>query len=115
MFMHKRLSKFFIFMILFLFVATVSVSASEEFTPIFHPELQVSKTNGEIKIDGHLNDAGWQGAAEANHFHERYPGDNTKPIVNTRVFITYNETHLFLSAICYDNPDELWTTLSSRD
>ncbi len=96
--------------IILLFIVVGSISASEEYTPVFHPELQVTKTNGKIKIDGFLKDRGWQGAAEANHFHENSPGDNIKPIVKTRAFITYNETHLFLSAICYDNPEEIRST-----
>lgn len=115
MVMYKKLCQKLTIIILFLIIIVVSVSASDEYTPVFHPELQVTKTTEEIKIDGYLEDPGWQGVAEANHFHERNPGDNIKPIVKTRAFITYNETHLFLSAICYDNPDEIRSTLSSRD
>jgi hypothetical protein len=89
--------------------------AQSDFTPVFHPELKISRTDGNIKIDGHLNDAGWRGAAVADHFHERDPGDNIKPPVETRVFATYNDDYLYLSAICYDNPSEIRATLSQRD
>ena len=70
MLMHKRLCQILTIIIL-LFIVVGSISASEEYTPVFHPELQVTKTNGKIKIDGFLKDRGWQGAAEANHFHEK--------------------------------------------
>jgi hypothetical protein len=92
-----------------------SSTAQTEFTPIFHPELSVTCTNGEIKIDGYLNDPGWQGAAVASHFHETNPGDNIKPLAETKVFATYNEDYLYLSAICYDNPSEIRASMSERD
>lgn len=89
--------------------------AQSEFTPIFHPELKISRTSGEIKIDGFLEDAGWSGAGVADHFHEVEPGENTRPPVETTVFATYDDNHLYLSAICYDNPAEIRATLSPRD
>jgi len=91
------------------------VIAQAEFTPVFHPELKVTPTEGRIRIDGHLNDPGWRGAAVADHFHERSPGDNIRPPVETKVFVTYNDDYLYLSAICYDNPSEIRATLSRRD
>ena len=100
---------------LILLLVVSSAVAQTEFTPIFHPNLKVTRTTGKIEIDGILNDAGWQGAAVADHFHERDPGDNIKPAVETKVFVTYNENYLYLSAICYDNPSEIRATLSQRD
>ncbi len=98
-----------------LLMAVGTVAAQSDFTPIFHPELHIPRAAGEIKIDGLLNDAGWQGAAVADHFHETEPGDNIKPPVETKVLVTYNESYLYLSAICYDNPSEIRSTLSQRD
>lgn len=85
------------------------------FTPIFHPELNVSRTSGPIKVDGFLSDRGWQGAAMVDHFHERNPGDNIAPPVQTKAFVTYDDTHLYLAAICYDDPKKLRISLGSRD
>jgi len=96
-------------------MATSQVNAQSEFEPIFHPELKVTKTTGEIKIDGWLEDPGWEGAGVADHFHEVEPGENIRPPVETTVFATYSESHLYLSAICYDNPTEIRATLSPRD
>ncbi len=103
------------FLPLMVLLAVSSATAQSEFTPIFHPELKVSRAAGEIKVDGFLNDAGWQGAAVADHFHETQPGDNIKPMVETRAFITYDDNYFYLSAICYDNPSEIRTTLRQRD
>lgn len=52
-------------MILLLTISTITTQM--EFTPIFHPELKVTQTAGEIKIDGFLNDPGWSGAAIRPH------------------------------------------------
>ncbi len=103
------------FMLVTLLLLVGSVTAQSDYTPIFKPELNVPRTSGEIKVDGFLNDSGWQGAAEANHFHESNPGDNIKPMVETRAFITYDDDYFYLSAICYDDPSEIRATLCKRD
>ncbi|MFC1573077.1 DUF5916 domain-containing protein [Candidatus Eisenbacteria bacterium] len=100
---------------LILLVVTSSTAAQDEFTPTFHPELVVTRKTGDIRIDGFLDDTGWQGAAVADHFHETEPGDNIRPPVETTVLVTYDQDHLYLSAICYDNPSEIRATLSPRD
>lgn len=89
--------------------------ASEDWTPIYNPTIHIKPAPGEIKIDGNLDDPGWRGASVADHFHETDPGDQVRPPVDTKAFITYNKTHLFVSAICYDDPDEIRTSLSQRD
>ncbi|MDH4035114.1 MAG: carbohydrate binding family 9 domain-containing protein, partial [candidate division Zixibacteria bacterium] len=104
--------------LLFVFVLLLSataVAADDDWTPIYNPTINIKTAPGEIKVDGYLNDPGWQGAAVADHFHENGPGDQIRPPVDTRAFITYNETHLFVSAVCYDNPDDLRAALSRRD
>lgn len=98
-----------------LLLAVPPAIAQPEFTPVFHPEMKVTKSAGEIKIDAFLEDTGWEGAAIADHFHEVEPGDNFRPPVETTVFVTYSEDYLYLSAICYDNPSEIRATLSPRD
>jgi hypothetical protein len=51
--------------LVFLF-ATISAFANEAFEPNLNPELKVEKLNGQIKIDGDLNDTGWKSAARGN-------------------------------------------------
>ena len=88
---------------------------STDFTPIFHPVLNVTRAAGPIKIDGQLNDPGWKGAAVADHFHERSPGDNIKPPVETKAFVTYDDNYLYLSAVCHEDPKNLRIALDQRD
>jgi hypothetical protein len=102
-------------LLLILFPAASLVAAEDGWTPVFNPMIHIKPAPGEIRIDGHLDDPGWQGAATADHFQESSPGDQVRPPVDTRGFITYNDTYLFVSAVCYDNPAELRTSLSQRD
>ena len=95
--------------------ARAQASAQASFVPAFHPELHVAPAAGAIEIDGLLDDPGWVGAAVADHFHEVEPGDNIRPPVATTVYATYSPTHLYLSAICHDNPGDIRATLSPRD
>jgi hypothetical protein len=84
-------------------------------TPVYHPTLEISKTQAPIEIDGDLNDPGWRGAAKADNFAEHNPGDQTKPPVNTEAFITYDDTKLYVSFICYDDPATVRASMTERD
>ena len=75
-----------------------------EYTPVFRPELEISRTEGPIKVDGHLEDPGWHGAAKASNFAEHNPGDQTKPAVDTEVWITHDDDNLYVAWLCYDEP-----------
>lgn len=86
-----------------------------EFTPTYHPGLTVSETTGHIKIDGHLNDAGWSGAARADNFAEHYPGDQTRPPVETETYITYDDKNLYVSFVCHDDPGRIRASICERD
>jgi len=97
-----------------LFLASAS-PAQEEFTPVYHPTLEVTRASGTIKIDGELNDAGWQGAARADNFAEHQPGDQTKPPVETEAFITCDDHYLYVAFVCYDDPKTVRASLCDRD
>ncbi|MEE9443546.1 MAG: carbohydrate binding family 9 domain-containing protein [candidate division Zixibacteria bacterium] len=87
----------------------------EEFKPVFNPTINISRVQGEIKIDGKLNDSGWKTATTTDKFVENYPGDQIKPPVETRVFITYDNDRLYVAFLCYDNPKDIRTSLRERD
>ncbi len=95
--------------------APLPATAQGDYTPVFHPEIHTTPTSGRIHIDGLLDDPGWRGAAVADHFHEIEPGDNLRPPVETTVWVTYDETNLYFSALCHDDPDDIRATLSARD
>lgn len=109
------------FRVLFLAILTsiyipLSVAgADEDYVPVYHPELEIFRAAGEIKIDGELKDAGWRGAAKAANFAEHNPGDQTKPDVDTEVLITYDDHNLYVGWICYDDPGEVRATFCERD
>jgi Domain of unknown function (DUF5916)/Carbohydrate family 9 binding domain-like len=112
---HDRIFRMFGLLFVSLLLVSSSASGQTDFTPTFHPELKVTRTTGEIKIDGFLDDAGWVGAGVADRFQEVEPGENIRPPVETTVYATYSDSHLYLSAICYDDPSEIRAALSARD
>jgi hypothetical protein len=89
--------------------------AEENFEPTFLPELYVPRLNSSIEIDGDLNDTGWKGAARVSKFHEHFPGDQTKPPVETEAMITYDNKHIYVAFVCYDDPHSIRATLCQRD
>jgi len=90
-------------------------AAAGDYVPVYHPEITISRAAGPIEIDADLNDPGWQGAAVAGNFAEHSPGDQTKPDVETRVFITYDDEYLYAGWMCYDDPGQLRATRCRRD
>jgi hypothetical protein len=98
-----------------LFIWPLGAQAGGDYTPVYHPELEVSRAAGPIAIDGSLNDAGWQGAATATNFAEHHPGDQTKPPVDTKAYITYDDAHLYVAMVCDDDPATVRAAFCERD
>ncbi|MBU8920344.1 MAG: carbohydrate binding family 9 domain-containing protein [Bacteroidales bacterium] len=97
------------------FPSTAIAQDGEEYPPIYHPELTIRRSSGLIEIDGYIEDGGWKGAEKISSFFEHNPGDQTKPEVDTEVMITYDDTHLYVAWICYDDPDEVRAFFRDRD
>jgi hypothetical protein len=85
------------------------------FVPNRKPNLDVRRTSGPITIDGDLGDPGWRNAAHGDNFAESYPGDATRPPVETEAFITYDEENLYVGFICHDDPNAIRATMHDRD
>lgn len=92
-----------------------SKNDEEEFQANFQPTLEIFQVAGPITIDGELNDPGWNGAAKATNFSETFPGEKTKPPIETEVLITYDDTHLYLAFIVEDEPGRIRASLRDRD
>jgi len=92
-----------------------SVIADEAGKPKNRPSLQVQRTTGEIKVDGRLDDLGWKGSAVADNFYETSPGDNIKPPVETKAYITYDEDNLYVAIVAYADPKQVRASLCQRD
>lgn len=89
--------------------------AQDNFTPNVKPSLHVQRAVGDIRIDGRLDDAGWQGVAVADNFCETSPGDNIKPPVETKAYMTYDNDKLYVAIVAYDNPADIRASMCERD
>jgi len=98
-------------LLLILAVAT----AHADFAPVYNPELTVTRASGSIAIDGRLDDAGWRDAAVADNFAEHQPGDQIKPPVDTKAYITYDDENMYVAFVCHDDPSEIRASLCPRD
>jgi hypothetical protein len=91
-------------------------AAEERFNPQFHPTLEVRPLEGQIKIDGELNDTGWLNAARATGFSEITPDNLARPPVETEVLLAYDEKQLYLAFVAADSdPGAIRSSLCDRD
>jgi hypothetical protein len=78
--------------------------------------LLVPRTAAPIRIDGALDDAGWQRAARLDRFYEFSPGDNVQPKVRTVAYLTYDERYFYVGVACQDpHPERIRAPFVDRD
>jgi hypothetical protein len=76
----------------------------------------VTRAPGPIRVDGRLDDAGWQGAPEIPLDWEWTPGDNVRPPVRTTCRITYSPSNLYIGCQAADpDPPSIRARLVARD
>ncbi|UCE65854.1 MAG: carbohydrate binding family 9 domain-containing protein [Candidatus Zixiibacteriota bacterium] len=102
-------------LLIFSVSAAPAITDSDNFKPVYKPELEISKINSSVKIDGSLDDDCWKNAVSVNQFVENNPGDQVKPDVETKTFITYDDSKLYVAFICYDKPEEIRASFCERD
>ncbi len=85
------------------------------FVPSYKPTLHVPKIEGKIKIDGEFSEDAWKLAAVADNFAETQPNDQTKPGVESKALIMYDDKNLYIALIAYDDPSKIRTSYSDRD
>ena len=69
-----------------------------------------------IRIDGVLDDPGWDAAARVELAYEYLPGDNIEPPVRTEALIAYSQSHLYIGWRCHDpEPEKIRAHLMDRD
>jgi hypothetical protein len=84
--------------------------------PLAARRFDVRPAAGEIRIDGLLDDAGWQGAATWDLPYEWSPGDNVPPPVRTEFFVTYDDRNLYVAWRCHDpEPARIRANFMDRD
>lgn len=92
-----------------------NVSLHAGFTPNVKPSLQIARRQGSITIDGDLSDVGWKGVDRARNFAETQPLERVRPLSETEAFLTYDDDHLYVGMIAYDDPAQIRATLTGRD
>ncbi len=108
----------FVFTILSAFDVSAQSSATQlpHFTPNRKPVVTIPRfPTSSISIDGTIDEAVWKQAATAGNFCEISPGDNTCPPVGTEVYMGYDDKHLYMAFIAYDNPSDIRVSLQDRD
>ena len=74
------------------------------------------RIEGQLEIDGYLNDPEWDLAVAASDFVQTEPIFENKPSQKTEVKILYNDRGIFIGAMMYDDePDKILKELSPRD
>ena len=80
------------------------------------PAGAIPRLQGDIVIDGKLDDAGWAGALEQSIDYEISPGDNTPAQAKTRVRLGYTDDALYVSFKAMDpDPSSVRANLRDRD
>ena len=80
------------------------------------PTAQITRTQGAIRVDAVLDDAGWAGAERIRSFIEYEPREGTEPPVVTEVLFKYDDENLYVAFIAHDpNPRAIRATLQPRD
>lgn len=94
--------------ILSILTLLISLSLSAQDTDNFPPsdipiEIDVSKTVGEIKIDGRLDDPDWEKADRTTDFFRREPRQGGALKYKTEVRFLYDDKNLYIGAFCSDS------------
>ena len=85
-------------------------------TPESLPASAIPRLQGDIVIDGKLDDAAWQGALEQSLDYEIQPGDNIPAKAKTTVRIGYTDDAMYVSFKAQDpDPSSIRANLRDRD
>jgi hypothetical protein len=87
-------------------IALLSFLGLDLFAQDSKKSLDVYNATEEIILDGELKESSWSNAQKLGDFYQQYPYDTAYAKTKTEVFVTYDETALYVAAICYDNNPE---------
>jgi len=78
--------------------------------------LFLTKAASPVKVDGVLDDAAWADAARLDIAYEWTPGENTPSPVKTEVFVSYDDSAIYIAYKCFDpEPGVIRAHLMDRD
>lgn len=73
-------------------------------------------SKNEKKIDGIIEEEEWRGSLLISDFYEIMPGENTKPPVDTIVYMTYTLENFYIAFKCFDpEPKKIRARYADRD
>lgn len=106
--MSALLYKLPVYIVLFLFINPVI--AQEINNPLI-----IQRLNGDVKIDGIVNDQAWQ-EIEPLPLTMHWPNYKGQITEESEIRIAYDDQYLYLSAICYDSsPEDIQDISFARD
>ncbi|HLN54738.1 MAG TPA: DUF5916 domain-containing protein [Bacteroidales bacterium] len=96
-----RYFKFLLFTLLILF-GGLSSSAQTKAVNRDKYRIHILPSNGEMSIDGLLDENSWQHCDSAKNFTRVTPVDTGYAVAQTSVIITYDKSNIYIGAVCYD-------------
>lgn len=95
--------------------STPDMDSADSFAPMVEPEINLTSHQATIVLDGVLDPAEWQNAAKLSNFSETFPGDQSRPPIDVRGMMAYDQEHLYLAFEVKDDPANLRYSLRDRD
>ncbi len=91
-------------------VGTKNTIPPEKANPVVVPKFETAPT-----IDGKLDEEVWKKAAQFKDFVQTEPGDRIPPSKETIAYMGYDEKHLYIAFMCFDEPDKIRASVAKRD
>ena len=76
--------------------------------------LNMQKAIDHIRVDGELSEQSWTLAGKAGNFRRQFPLDTGMASSRTEVMLTYDDHHLYVAAVCYDDSTKEPVVLNLR-
>jgi len=95
-----------------LFAVAVSFGLPAQETPL---SLRIRKTNDPVRLDGHLDEPGWQQAQVAENFAQIFPFDTSLALAKTEVRMTFDHAFLYIGARVYEKREDYLISSLKRD
>ena len=78
--------------------------------------LRATRLQGEVRLDGRLDEAAWQAAVPTTEFSQSYPDAGAAPTLRTEARVLYDDENLYVSVRSHDpSPDSIAAPLARRD
>ena len=79
------------------------------------PQIDISKTEEPIVLDGELNESAWKRALVSKDFSQYFPTDSITASGQTEVYFCYDEENIYVAAKCYALKDKIIVESMRRD